>query len=107
MNKDNDIYRKTVLAAQNHITRAQEGIKLLSLGKSLKEMKTPIIGLETDDLIINRNKKIQTFEHLTVDNLKARLQQIEERIEKANNRDEKGTSELYWERLIILSMLEK
>ena len=46
--KDPDIFRRAIETAKNHMARAAEGRKLLEQGKSLREMQTPITGLDPD-----------------------------------------------------------
>lgn len=107
MKDTGEIFRKSILTAQNHLTRAREGQKLLDEDRPLSEIQTPIIGLEDDELKAKRMEFLSNINGFDKAALTKRLQLIEKQIEVAEHRQEKGTSELYWNRLAILDLLER
>lgn len=107
MFESDEIFRKSVLTAGNHIKRAREGANLLAEGKSLSEMETPISGLTEGEMTRRRQAQLKKFQEMGEADLRQTLGYIELMIERALGREIQGTSELYWERIVILDILEK
>ena len=103
--KNNEIFRKSILVAKNHSARAEEGKKLLEDGKSLDNMQTSITGLTEEENIIRRRAYIDDLNGKSNSELKEMLRQVEAFIERRDDTEEKGTSELNWQRLVILEKL--
>lgn len=105
MFESDEIFRKSVLTAGNHIERAKEGLRLLAEGKSLVEMQTPITGLTDDEMNRRRYAQLGKYQEMNPSDLKRLLNNIEFMIERALERDIQGTSELYWQRIVIKDIL--
>lgn len=106
MFESEDIFKKSVLTAANHIARAKEGAKLLAEGKSLSEMETPITGLTEEEMNRRRTAQLKQYQEMNHEELVETLRRVEFMIEAALNREVQGTSELYWQRIVIKDILE-
>ncbi len=105
MFESDEIFRKSVITAGNHIERAKEGTRLLAEGKSLAEMSTPITGLTEEEMGRRRMAQIKLYQKMDEEELRRSLRNVERGIEIALKRDVQGTSELYWQRIIIKDIL--
>ena len=105
MFESEEIFRKSVLTAGNHIERAKEGARLLAEGKSLSEMKTPITGPTEEEMNRRRMAQIKQYQGMSDEKLRETLTRVELMIEVALNREVQGTSELYWQRIVLNDLL--
>ncbi len=105
MFKNEAIFTKAVLTAKNHIARSEEGFKLLSEGRSLSEMTTPITGLTSDETLERRTDYLEFIGQMNNEDLRKQLSTVEHQINVALGRPIQGTSELYWQRIVILDRL--
>jgi len=105
MFKSEAIFTKAVLGAQNHIARAEEGSLLLANGRSLSEISTPITGLTSEETLERRNDFLEFINQMDEAGLRKHLAMIEHQIDVAISRPIQGTSELYWQRIVILDRL--
>lgn len=105
MFKNETIFIKAVLGAQNHIARAEEGALLLANGRPLSEMTTPITGMTTEENIERRTDFLEFINQKDEAGLRKLLAMVEHQIEVALSRPLQGTSELYWQRIVILDRL--
>lgn len=105
MFKNEAIFTKAVLTAKNHIARAEEGYFLLANGRPLSEMTTPVTGLTFEETLERRNDFIEFINQMDEAGLRKHLDMVEHQIEVALSRPVQGTSELYWQRIVILDRL--
>lgn len=105
MFKNEAIFTKAVLTAKNHIARAEEGSLLLASGRSLAEMTTPITGPTSDETLERRCQYLDFINQMDEAVLRKHLAMIEHQIDVALGRPIQGTSELYWQRIVILDRL--
>ena len=105
--KSEEIFRKSVETAINHRARAREGKQLLKEGKTLNEMQTPITGLSESEMLERRQAYIDNLTVKSPIELENLLTMVEAQLKKREEGEEKGTSELNWQRLAILEKLGK
>lgn len=103
----NEVLREAVAAARNHRERAQEGRELLAASRTLQEMTTPLVGPSQETLLERRKEFCRHVEALDDDALASELSQLLQAIQTALGREDQGTSELYWKRIIVLSEIER
>ncbi len=106
MLNDPEIFKGSLLAARNHMLRAEEGRRLGSLNRSLAEMSAPITGLSKEQNLARRNEYLQVIGVMNEMELQAQLEQVERQIEIASRKPDQGTSELAWQRNAIRAFLE-
>lgn len=102
-----EISTKAIKTARNHKTRAEEGARLLSEGRSLSEMTIEPIGLTLEQTQERRKDYLELIGKMDKENLQKQLQMVEQLIEAALSRPAQGTSELYWQRIVIRDLLEE
>lgn len=89
------------------MARAAEGRELLKQGKSLREMQTPITGLDPDQNNTRRADYLQEISEYDDEHLawvyKNVLFQLHNRIED----EDAGYSELLWQRIAFLDEFER
>ncbi len=100
-----DIFRRSIKIAKNHMDRAREGKKLLEEGRPLSEMKTSLFGLTAEDTLERRSHYLKFIGEMDESSLRDCLEKVELQIYTALNREEKGTSELEWQRNAIRQLL--
>ena len=105
MFKNEAIFNKAVLTAKNHIARAEEGSLLLAKGRSLSEMTTPITGPTSEETLERRNDFLEFINQMDEAGLRKHLSIIEHQIDVVLSRPIQGTSEFYWQRIVILDRL--
>lgn len=105
--RDINIFRQAIATAKNHMARAAEGRELLKQGKSLREMQTPITGLDPDQNNTRRADYLQEISEYDDEHLawvyKNVLFQLHNRIED----EDAGYSELLWQRIAFLDEFER
>lgn len=107
MFKNPEIFIKAVQTAKNHIERAEEGARLLAEGRSLSEMTIEPSGLSFEETRERRCDYLDYIKSMDRDQLQKHLAMIEHQIDVALSRPVQGTSELYWQRIVILDLLEE
>lgn len=103
--KNPEIFTRAVETAQNHFDRAREGQVLLEQGRSIGEMKTPLIGLSMVQTLERRSEYLAFINQMDDVRLRKHLGGVEAQINNALKRVEKGTSELEWQRNAIRQLL--
>jgi len=68
-------------------------------------METSIFGLDNDELLKKRNETLTFYDSLSKEGLESHLKGIEKLIVHRENTEEAGTSELNWQRIVILQKL--
>lgn len=99
--KNDEIFRKAIETAKNHNARAEEGRKLLNEKRSLSEMKTPLTGLNFDETNERRKEYISFIGGLGNVELNKLRVNVLNLLEKRYQDENKGTSELEWQRIVI------
>ncbi len=77
----------------------------MSKDRSLSEMSTPITGLTSEETLERRTDFLEFINQMNEDGLRNHLAMVEHQIDVALSRPIQGTSELYWQRIVILDRL--
>lgn len=100
MEKDFEIFRGAIEAAQNHLDRAQEGRDLLAKGRPLSEMTTKPMGLSDEQTVKRRENFVEWLQELNDDELRFTFQNTMRQLHRRWDDPDKGTSELELRRLL-------
>lgn len=78
----------------------------MAQGRPLSEMTTPAIGMTDEENRERRDQFIALINRMTKPELEKRLDQINSQVELRLQKEEKGTSELEWQRIMVGDELE-